>query len=319
MKKIVVTFKSNEEQKKLINSIFKNSARIEFLRDYNKEEFNAVLKDSDILFAWNPSYELRNVKNDSLQNLRLVQLLSAGFDHIDFNQFPDNCKIASNKGAYAEPMAEHITAMILFIYKNLLENHRKLAAGEFNQKGVNRYLKDSTCGILGYGGIGKATAKLLKAFGTKILAINTSGKTDDFVDFIGTLKDINNVLTNSDIVVISLPLNKETYGLINKSKLELMQPNAVLINVARGDIIIEKDLYEHLKSYPEFCAGIDAWWVEPFTEGEFRINYPFFDLPNFLGSPHNSAIVPGILLSGIKKASSNILDFLNEKETDTVN
>ena len=319
MKKVVISFNANEEHKKLINSIFKETARVEFLREYKSEEFDAVLKDSNILFAWNPPRELRRVKKDSLQNIEFVQLLSAGFDHIDFNWFPENCKIASNKGAYAEPMAEHIVAMILFIFKNLLKNHNKLVSGEFNQNGVNRFLKEATCGILGYGGIGKATANLLKAFGTKIYAINTSGKTDDKVDFIGTIKDIKHILSNSDIIIISLPLNKETDSLINKTKLELMRPNAVLINVARGEIIVEKDLYEHLKSHPDFYAGIDAWWVEPFTAGEFRISYPFFDLPNFLGSPHNSAIVPGILLSGIKKASANILDFLNGKEIDTVN
>ena len=319
MKKVVITFKANEEQKKLINSIFKDTAQIEFLRDHDGEEFDSVLKNSDILFAWNPPRELRNIKKDSLKNIEFVQLLSAGFDHIDFNQFTDNCKIASNKGAYAEPMAEHIIAMILFVYKNLLENHKKLAAGEFNQNGVNRFLKKSTCGILGYGGIGKETAKLLKAFGTKILAVNTSGTTNDEVDFVGTLKELKYVLSNSDIIVISLPLNKATYGLINKSKLEIMKSDAFLINVARGEIIVEKDLYQHLKFNPDFYAGIDAWWVEPFTAGEFRINYPFFDLPNFLGSPHNSAIVPGILLSGIKKASANIFNFLNGKKTDTVN
>ena len=233
MKKIVITFKVDEEQKNLINSIFQDIAKTEFLRDSGKEESDRVLKDADILLAWNPHRELKHIKKDSLHNIEFVQLLSAGFDHIDFNRFPADCKIASNKGAYAEPMAEHILAMILAIYKNLFENHKKLSSGEFNQRGVNRSLKDQTCGILGYGGIGKAAADLLKTFGTKIYAINTSGKTDDEVDFIGTLNDLKYVFTNSDIVVISLPLTKETDGLIDKTKLELMKPNAVLINVAR--------------------------------------------------------------------------------------
>jgi phosphoglycerate dehydrogenase-like enzyme len=319
MKKIVITFKVDEEQKKLINSIFRDIAKTEFLRDSDKEEFDILLKDADILFAWNPPRELKHIKKDSLHNIEFVQLLSAGYDHIDFDLFPSNCKIASNKGAYAEPMAEHILAMILAIYKNLFENHKKLAKNEFNQRGINRSLKDSACGILGYGGIGKATAGLLKTFGTKIYAINTSGKSSEEVDFIGTLNNLQYVLTNSDIIVISLPLNKKTDGLIDKTKLELMKPNAVLINVARGEIIVEKDLYAHLKSHPDFYAGIDAWWIEPFTAGEFRINYPFFDLPNILGSPHNSAIIPGIFLSGIKKASFSILDFLNGRKVDTVN
>jgi phosphoglycerate dehydrogenase-like enzyme len=162
MKKVVITFKVNEEERKLIDSIFLKTASTEFLKDFDKEEFDSVLNDADILFAWNPPRELKQTGKDSLKNIEFVQLLSAGYDHIDFDRFSDKCKIASNKGAYAEPMAEHIVAMILSIYKNLFENHKKLASGEFNQKGVNRSLKDSTCTILGYGGIGKATAILLK-------------------------------------------------------------------------------------------------------------------------------------------------------------
>lgn len=319
MKKVVITFKVDDEQKKLMNSILGNTAQTEFLKDFNKEKFDNVLKDADILFAWNPPRELKHIKKESLNNIEFVQLLSAGFDHIDFNWFPANCKIASNKGAYAKPMGEHILAMILAIYKNLFENHKKLSEGDFNQRGVNRSLSDSICGILGYGGIGKATADLLQAFGTKIYAVNTSGRTNDKVDFIGTLKDLKYLLTNSDIIVISLPLNKETDGLIDKTKLELMKPSAVLINVARGEIIVEKDLYEHLKSHPDFSAGIDAWWIEPFTAGEFRINYPLFDLPNILGSPHNSAIVPGIFLYGTKMAAKNILKFIEGEKIDIVN
>ncbi len=319
MKKLIVTFRVEDAQRKLLESIFKEKAEIIYLKDFDKSEYDTVLMNADILFAWNPSREFKNVIKDSFKNLKFVQLFSAGFDHIDFNQFPVNCKIASNKGAYAEPMAEHILAMVLSIYKNLFDNHKKLAAGEFNQKGMNHSLKDSKCGILGFGGIGKATAKLLKVFGAKIYAINTSGKTNEEVEFIGTLNDLDYVLRNSDIVIISLPLNKETGGLINKNKLRLMKPDAVLINVARGEIIIEKDLFEHLKADPEFSAGIDAWWIEPFVEGEFKINYPFFELPNLLGSPHNSAIVPGIFLHAINEAGANILKFIEGKEVEVIN
>jgi len=94
--------------------------------------------------------------------------------------------------------------------------------------------------------------------------------------------------------------------------------NAILINVARGDIIKQKDLYEHLKSNTDFYAGIDAWWVEPFSDGEFKIEYPFFDLPNLLGSPHNSALVPDSLLNGVKKAANNILNYLKGNDVNNL-
>ena len=319
MIKVAVTFRMKDDQHELLESILKDKAEIKYLNHYDRTEYGKVLINSDILFSWNPPKELRDIDKDLFNNIKFVQLLSAGFDHIDFNWFPSNCKIASNKGAYAGPMAEHILAMILAIYKNLFGNHKKLAAGEFNQKGINRSLKDSKCGILGFGGIGKATANLLKSFGTKIYAINTTGKTHDNVDFIGTLDDLKYVLEKSDIIVISLPLNKETDGLINKARLELMNPNAILINVARGEIIVEKDLYEHLKLHPEFSAGIDAWWIEPFTAGKFKVDYPFFDLPNILGSPHNSAIVPGIFLHATETAAKNILKFIEGEKVDIAN
>ena len=317
MKNLVVTFKVDDQQKKLIESSVKN-ADVKFLKDYDETRYLNLLKDADALLAWNPSKELRSLRINSLTNIKFVQLLSAGYDHIDFYMFPEGCKIASNNGAYAEPMAEHILAMVLALAKKLFLNHKKLSEGEFNQQEVNISLKDSIVGILGYGGIGKAAAKLLRPFGSKIYALNSSGKTNEPVDFIGTLNDLRFILQNSDIVIISLPLIDETKNLIGKKELELMKPNAILVNVARGQIINESDLYEHLKTHPEFYAGIDAWWVEPFTEGEFKLNFPFFELPNILGSPHNSAIVPGSLTEGLKYAVENINLYIKNKKPEHV-
>jgi phosphoglycerate dehydrogenase-like enzyme len=313
MKKIVVTFRVEAEQKKLIESLIDN-AEIKYLKDYNKDEYLAILKDADALLAWNPSRELYSYKLNSLTNIRFVQLLSAGYDHIDFEMFPPDCKIVSNNGAYAEPMAEHIMAMILSLAKKLFINQKKLSDGEFNQRGVNISIKNSVFGILGFGGIGKAAANLIRPFGSKIYAINSSGKTNEAVDFIGTLEDLNFLLRKSDIIIISIPLTDMTKNLIGKKELELMKPDTILVNAARGQIINEADLYKHLKTHPEFCAGIDAWWTEPFTEGKFKLNYPFFDLPNFLGSPHNSAIVPDSLMTGLRKAVENINLYLNDNK-----
>ena len=133
------------------------------------------------------------------------------------------------------------------------------------------------------------------------------------VEFIGTMKDVDYILKSSDMLLLSCPLNDETNGLINRQKLELMKDDAILINVARGPIIAEKDLYEHLKSHPNFYAGIDAWWIEPFKYGKFKLNYPFFELPNILGSPHNSSMVKDAMIIGTEKALDKVKQFINKE------
>jgi len=211
-------------------------------------------------------------------------------------------------------MAEHALAMILALAKKLTKYHNLLSKGVFDQlNSVTRYIHGSNLGIIGYGSIGKETAKLMQPFDVNVYAINTSGKTDDDIAFIGTLQDLDIVLKNSDILLISIPLNKETQALIGKRELELMKSDAILINVARGDIIIEKDLYEHMRTHPEFSAGIDAWWIEPFKYGKFEIHYPFFELTNFIGSPHNSSVVPNSLIDGAKQAAINVKRFINKE------
>lgn len=164
-----------------------------------------------------------------------------------------------------------------------------------------------------FGGIGRATARLLRCFGVKIYALNTTGKTNEPVEFIGTMKDLEFVLHHADIVVIALPLTNSTQGLIASRELAWMKDNAILVNVAHGPIVDEAALYQKLKEHPNFTAAIDAWWIEPLSHGEYRTNYPFLELPNVLGSPHNSGMVPGSFLSATRVAAENVKRFLKHE------
>jgi phosphoglycerate dehydrogenase-like enzyme len=313
---IVVTFNAPPEDKALFLEMLGSEASLTFLNEIPAAERQQVLEGANILLSWNFPREIGPQDYPHLQQVRFIQLLSAGADHMPFADLPSHILVASNPGAYAVPMAEHVMAMTLALAKRLLVENEKLKNGEFDQFTPNRLLSGMTAGILGFGGIGRATARLMRAFGMRIYAVNTSGSSPERTDFLGTLHDLEHVLQESDVVVISLPLTKATRGLIGKEELAWMKPDAILVNVARGAIIDEEALYTHVKSHPTFLVGIDAWWTEPFLHGIFRMEYPFLDLPNVLGSPHNSAVVPTVLVDAARQAAENVKHFLRgEKVT----
>src|SRR6266566_7147010 len=141
---------------------------------------------------------------------------SAGADGVDFRSIPESIPLAGNVGAYAKPMAEHVMAMALALAKRLTQRHAALASGEFNQSEPLLTLDGAVCAILGFGGIGTATARLMRPFGARIHAVNTSGRTSEDVDFAGTLADLDEVQAGADILVVSLPLTNSTRGLLGK-------------------------------------------------------------------------------------------------------
>jgi len=311
---IVVTYNASSEQKALVLAMLGSEASLIFLHDIAPALREQVLREATILLSWNFPREILPQDYPNLQQVTFIQLLSAGADHMPFADLPTHFIVASNPGAYAAPMAEHVLAMTLALAKRLLIANQQLKNGDFDQFIPNRLLAGMTAGILGFGGIGRATARLMRAFGMKIFAINHSGTSPEPADFLGTLHDLELVLRESDVVVISLPLTTATRGLIGKQELAWMKPDAMLINVARGALLDEEALYAHVKSHPSFLLGIDAWWTEPFLHGQFRMEYPFLDLPNVLGSPHNSTIVSGILVDATRQAAENVKHFLKGEQ-----
>jgi phosphoglycerate dehydrogenase-like enzyme len=303
---VVVTFGLSDEMRDAVREALGREAEPVFLKDVGGKARRNALASTDAILAWNPWRELEPDEVALIGRAPFMQLTSAGADHIRFEDLPSSLTVASNVGAFAEPMAEHAVAMILTLAKRLNRTNAELARGEFDQRTRTIRVEGSVCGILGFGGIGKATGRLMTALGARIHAVNTTGRTDQEVEFVGTLDDLAAVVAACDFLVIALPLTRTTKGLIGRRELAAMKPTAILVNVARGAIVDEEALFEHLRTHQDFKAGLDAWWDEPRGKTRFSTRFPFFELPNVIGSPHNSALVPGIELHAVRRAAENV-------------
>ena len=203
---LAVTFKPTDAERGIVAEVVGDLAEASYLTDFDESGRRDILNRADILLARNTGKELRPEELKIVGKVRLIQFLSAGLDHIPVSQLPRNVLIAKNAGAYADPMAEHALAMALAAAKRLLIEHRNLLRGEFNQFTPNKMLHGRICGIFGFGGIGAATARLMRCVGMRIHAINRRGATDDGVDWIGTPDRLDELVAAADVLIISAPL-----------------------------------------------------------------------------------------------------------------
>lgn len=307
---VLVTLSPTPDLREAIAGALEGVAAITYLPEVGEHERAGALASADAVLAWLPS-ELRGSEEAALlESAGLFQSMAAGVDQVPLDQLPDRVAVASNAGAYADPMAEHVLAMALALAKRLPQHHAAMAQGGFDRQTPTRAIRGAVVGVLGFGGIGQSTGRLFRTLGARVHAVNTSGHTGEPVEWVGTLRDLDAVLAAADVLVVSLPLTRATRGLIGARELSLMKSDAILVNVARGAIVDEDALYEHLRGNPSFSAGIDAWWEEPGSLEAFTPRRPFFELPNVLGSPHNSANTGHSLARAGRLAAENIARYL---------
>jgi len=175
---------------------------------------------------------------------------------------------------------------------------------------ANKALAGSTVVILGLGGIGSEIARRCKAFDAHVVGIARSRTAREIVDEIGTMADLPRHLSGADAVVLALPLTRATAGIVDRGFLGRMKDDAILVNIARGKLIVEDDLFDHLKAHPNFRAALDTWWTYPDTKRGRPFHRPFQDLPNIIMTPHIASMVAGQRALAMEAALANVLRFL---------
>jgi phosphoglycerate dehydrogenase-like enzyme len=246
---------------------------------------------------------------EAMPKLRFVQVVYTGLDRFPFERFPPAVAIAGNVGGYAPFVAEHAVALALASARQLPCAMALAREGRLRPAPENRSLRGLTATILGFGEIGHEVAKRLKSFGMKIVAVGRVGRPDPLADESMAATELAKALATADLVIDARPLTDLTRQSIGTRELQAMKSAAIYVNVGRAATIDEAALFEHLKSHPEFRAATDPWWDEDFVAGTIGHRTAIAQLPNFLGTPHNSANGPGAREYALGRALENLSRF----------
>ena len=251
--------------------------------DYPKTTDPAKLieeaKDADAMILANmpmPADVLRKC-----DKLKFIDVAFTGVDHVGLDAAKEKNIAVSNASGYSnEAVSELVIGMTLSLARNLRSVEDRCREGKDKTGLVGWEIKGKTVGIIGLGKIGTRTAELFHAFGATVLAQSRTHH-DSIAEYIEQVTQ-EELLRRSDIVVLHCPLNDSTRGMINAEKLAMMKPTALLVNVARGPVVVEKDLAAALENGVIAGAAIDVFDKEP----PLDTASPILHAPNCLVTPH---------------------------------
>jgi phosphoglycerate dehydrogenase-like enzyme len=243
----------------------------------NQDELLNRLKSANILVISNYPVSV-NVVNSS-PNLKMIAVAFTGVDHIPLELCKSRGIVVCNAAGYStQAVAELTISFAISLLRRIVPFDKSTRNGGTLGGFLGSELAGKTFGIIGFGAIGERVALLAKAFGCKVVVWSRTKKSFEGADFVS----LDELLKNSDIVSLHIPLNDKTRGLIDDHRLKQMKSSALLINTARGPIVNSEALSSALRSGVIAGAGIDVYEHEPPIEQ----NHPFFSSPNTILLPH---------------------------------
>jgi phosphoglycerate dehydrogenase-like enzyme len=221
--------------------------------------------------------------------LKLVQLISAGYDRLDVDAARRaGVPIANNGGANAVSVAEATLMLMLAVVKKLAWQHSNVVSGrwrvgDFAEMRLHE-LAGKTLGIVGLGTIGKKVARRALGFDMQVRYYDIVRLSEDQEDTLGVrFLLFQELLRAADVVSLHVPLNATTRGMMGSREFELMKPTAILVNTCRGPVVDEDALYKALTTEQIAGAGLDVMVEEPPPS-----NHPLFALSSVVITPHTA-------------------------------
>ena len=274
------------------------------------EEQKELIKDADVLLSLFNSPVNKELLNAG-QKLRMISNFGVGYNNIDIEYAHKKGIIVTNTPQPVTlPTAEHTMGLMLSLMRRITEMDRKLRADAIADwkvmSNLGNTLNGKVLGIVGMGKIGQATARLANAFGMKVKYYSRNRINADLERELNTIwLPFNDLLQQSDVVSLHVPLTEYTTHLIGKCELVQMRETAFLINTARGPIINELELVEALNEKEIAGAALDVFEMEP------NIHAKLLEMDNVVLTPHIGTGTIETRIATAKCAADNILAFLN--------
>lgn len=253
------------------------------LRRENEMIPEGDLQGVEALICYDP-FKILDI--DQIKDLKWIQLSSIGIDQLPMEKVKRRgILVTNNRGGYSIPIGEWVVLKILEIYKASWCYYRQQQQQIWRVNKNQLELFGKRVAFIGTGSIALEGVKRLQGFGCTLWGVNTKGRPQEGFHQCFPIEELTQVLSQSDVVVLTLPYTEKTHHLINDQALASMKDQSVLINVSRGSIIDQEALVKHLKAGKLLGAALDVFEEEPLPQ-----DHPLWKMENVLISPHSSWI-----------------------------
>ena len=319
---------------KRINDMIKTTTGKEWVIHYPKthEELYERLKISEIcIWVWPPDAlkcdditwtdhsgadKIINKWNEVGTNVKWVHITSHGIDHVPYKKFPEHVTVTNSKGAFGFQVAEFVIWGMLHWAKKGEEMRKAQSENKWHCPLI-KSLRGSNVGIIGYGSIGRNVANMSHAMGMNICVLRRQRKKkddnndhdDSHIEIVYGEKGLEQIMKESDYVVIAAPLTAATNSMIGKAQLDLMKPTSIIINVGRGEIIDEDALIKCLNERKILGAVLEVFSQEPLPNDS-----PFYQMDNVIVAAHCADNTADQLNYSLEILENNLINYCRDVE-----
>ena len=309
--KIVVADSNLIPHRPRLEAAVPSDTRLSWHDSFDEAALIEDLRDADVYVGGRFTPSMASVA----ERLRLVHVAGAGTDNITFDALAPDVLVA-NTFHHEKSIAEYVVAATVMLRRGFVAQDTALRQGVWATSVYDDHLTQSNSlqgarvGFVGFGHIGHATWTLFRAFGATGAAVTGRGNVDApsaGLDWAADVSQLGRLLVESDVVVVSAPLDDRTRGMIGADELRALGSDGVLVNVGRGPLVQEQALFDALSSSTIAAAAIDVWYDYPGPDGRGRPSaLPFSELPNILMTPHSSGVSQQTFVGRVDDIADNI-------------